>query len=270
MPHSDRPKSQRQEATNSFNQHMADVASYLAKVRSGRSVKAANPFAPQYSQAADDARLASRGQIPAGYGSSPTPDAIPTAGFGQAFTTPSGTSPTYGFSNTYKPSPQAEAFGYIVDHLMDPRVGMAFPGMGMTSRFSNWRNFLHGKPKPDPGGFNVPHSQMVKQEPTMYNLAPIDQLSEHPGTIGRERTAQYLTERSRENAIAEGFFDPSPLNRALTKERYTDLLSYQQENINKVLEGQRGLRGEMALAQDPKTGGAIPNEMVLRLFGFKE
>lgn len=222
MPHSDRPKSQRQQATDSFNQHMADVASYLAKVRGGRSITAVNPNAPQYSQAADDARLASRGQVPAGYGTTSTPDAIPTQGFGQAFTTPSGTSPTYGFSNTYKPSPQAEAFGYIADHLMDPRVGMAFPGMGMTSRFSNWRNFLRGKPKPDPGGFNVPGNANIDFQTAVRGLNQ---------TVGR-------------------WGSPNPLERMAAREEYLNAPQALQNRMDEVWTGSEALAKDLRAAKE--------------------
>lgn len=43
-----------------------------------------------------------------------------------------------------------------------------------------------------------------------------------------------------------------------------------QLRISGIQEGLARLRGENRLAMDPQTGGAPPNEMVLRLFGFKE
>jgi hypothetical protein len=42
-------------------------------------------------------------------------------GFGQAFSTPGGSTQQYGFTNNYAPSPQAKALGTVIEILNDPR-----------------------------------------------------------------------------------------------------------------------------------------------------
>jgi len=67
-----------------FNRYMDEVRKYLGKVKSGRRVPKQDPTAPQFSQAYDDARLASRGQVPAGAGtpSLPQPQTIQNSPWG--------------------------------------------------------------------------------------------------------------------------------------------------------------------------------------------
>ena len=60
----------------------------------------------------------------------PPPQVFNPLGFGQAFATPGGQSPLYGFSYTYQPSPQAQALGRVIQILQDPRN--AWMGLGMT------------------------------------------------------------------------------------------------------------------------------------------
>lgn len=154
--YSQRSKERKAQQDHGFNTMIAEMSNYLAKVRNGRSVQAVNPQAPQFSQSADDARLASKGQIPAGYGAPPKPqESFNPNGFGQAFTTPSGASPSYGFTNSYQPSPQAKVFGQAIEALGDERMA-GIPAFGGVSKFGKWREFLKGKPKPDMGGFNAP------------------------------------------------------------------------------------------------------------------
>lgn len=61
------------------------------------------------------------------------PDPFNDQGFGQAFRA-QGAPPNYGFSNSYKPPPAAQLFGYMAEHLQDPRVSMMFPGVGLGFR----------------------------------------------------------------------------------------------------------------------------------------
>jgi hypothetical protein len=51
----------------------------------------------------------------------------------EAMQAPRGQDPMqYGVSNSYLPSPPAQLFGQGIEALGDPRLGMAFPGIGMV------------------------------------------------------------------------------------------------------------------------------------------
>jgi hypothetical protein len=131
-----------------FQSYMEEVEAYLAKVRKGRRVPAADPQAPQYSQGADDLRLIRQGEAPAGYGQTgrvPAPTAPPSSppetfdprGFGQAFATPGGESPKYGFTERPKPE-TTKVLGGVADSVMnDPR--MAAFGGGSVSTLGGFR-----------------------------------------------------------------------------------------------------------------------------------
>lgn len=64
----------------------------------------------------------------------PQPEIFNDQGFGQAFRG-TGQSPSFGFSNTYQPNPQAKALGKVIDILNDPRnawMGLGKVGQAMT------------------------------------------------------------------------------------------------------------------------------------------
>jgi hypothetical protein len=155
-----------------FQSYMEEVEAYLAKVRKGRRVPAADPQAPQYSQGADDLRLIRQGEAPAGYGQTgrvPAPTAPPSSppetfdprGFGQAFATPGGESPKYGFTERPKPE-TTKVLGGVADSVMnDPRMA-AFGGVGALRP----RLLQKMAPVPDAGGYRVPTSEMRQ----MFNM----------------------------------------------------------------------------------------------------
>lgn len=96
-----------------FDDYMRDVSDYLSKVKAGRTTRAIDPRDPRFSQEAHDQRLARQGHVPAGYGTPAQPTPQPSfnpQGFGQAFVTQGGQSPSYGFggqgavSNRYESS----------------------------------------------------------------------------------------------------------------------------------------------------------------------
>lgn len=76
-------------------------------------------------------------------------------GYGQAFRG-QGQTPTYGFSQTYQPSPQAQAFAQVLEALQDPRnqwIGTGLMG-GTVKGLGGLRSmFEHRQPFQDPGGF---------------------------------------------------------------------------------------------------------------------
>lgn len=267
--YSQRSKDRKTQEDRAYTNMISEISSYLAKVRNGRSVQAVNPHAPQFSQAADDARLASRGQVPAGYGAPPKPqESFNPNGFGQAFTTPSGASPSYGFTNSYQPSPQAKVFGQAVEALQDERLGMV-PGFGGGIRgIGRLRNYFADKEAIRMGGFRPTLREIKTSSPNIEPTGP----NQWKGSIGNERAWNdaYIGNVKMGNDAVDALRSSDPMTRTVSNEMYKVLEhsnpSY-AEQINQTMIGRQQLE-DLNKRAFTQTEGPPP-EYIKELFGFK-
>jgi hypothetical protein len=154
-------------------------------------------------------------------------------GFGQAFSTPGGSTQQYGFTNNYAPSPQAKALGSVIEALNDPRNAWMGTGLagGTIRGLGGLRKAFHS---PDAGGFNIPTSRMK------------DLTNSHG--LGDERTARdwYLQTMRNLNSTAANIQHGNPLDRAEAFQYYSDVNPQFRSLINKTAQGQQELRvGEL-------------------------
>lgn len=115
---------------------------------------------------------------------------------------PSTTPPSYGFTNTYQPSPQGQAFGTLIDILNDPRN--AWLGGGMTRGIRGFKPFMQ-----EPGGFNLPIDAMRK---ALGSPKPNVSKMEVP-SFAEALRADYLGSISGANRVAEALYSLPPAAR---------------------------------------------------------
>ena len=141
------------------------------------------------------------------------------------------------------------AAGRIGEVMSDPRN--AWMGLGPMSVLGKYGKFFR-KPTPDMGGFNVPTSQLSKQDP---HMAQLNDLWES------EKRQDFAFGRKLENTMADTLLQGKQHPQyAETLDRYRGLNSVDQENVNRVLEGRRALADEVANAMNPHLGGGVPNK----------
>lgn len=174
-----------------------------------------------------------------------TPEQFNPMGFGQAFVTPGGASPQYGFTNTYKPSPQAEALGRVIEILQDPRN--SWMGLGGIRGLGRLRGRLFQDTR-EMGGFSVPTSQMRRD----LGIARENTFKWQPPTGEPALRHEYL---GTVDALNAGASQP-------------DLMAIANPALQALLEktkmGQTALRSEM----QREMGGQVPTpDMISRLFG---
>lgn len=110
------------------------------------------------------------------------------------------TPPQYGFTNNYQVSDAQRFFGQVLDALQDPRLGMAFPGVGMAGSMRSGMGRFFGPLSPsqmmdarmakqagnDSHFFNGPMAKYLDaggskpdKAPLHYNMAPTDNTQIH-------------------------------------------------------------------------------------------
>lgn len=185
-------------------------------------------------------------------------------GYGQAFRG-QGSSPTYGFSNSYQPSPQAQAFAQVLEALQDPRnqwIGTGLMG-GTVKGLGGLRGFFEAKEAARMGGFRpslkeLQHNPNVRPNPNVT-------LDETFGASIPPRQ-QYFNDVSSLNDTARSMESGNPLLRMHT-ERQLDRTSPQfQQDTYATLAGRKALQDQNQRAMTQTEGP--PPEMVRRLFGL--
>jgi hypothetical protein len=101
----------------------------------------------------------------------------------------------------------------------------------------------------DTGGFNVPTSKMMRDDPHMARL---------PELWEDERRGDYLFGRRIENEFSRDLMEGSPDAMRDAQEAIPTMLPHERESIQRVLRGMAELEGEKAKTRNSTSGGAQP------------
>lgn len=187
-------------------------------------------------------------------------------GFGQAFNG-QGQSPQYGFTNSYQPSPQAQALGAVLNALQDPRNQWMGTGMvgGTIRGLGGLRNFFADKAAAKAGGFQPTLKDLMKhpEYKPMTNVTTDELLASDMGT-----RARHLKDVESMNMQSKWIESDNPILSKRASEELTRSSPSFEEGVNRTFVGRRQLQdlNQRAFTQ---TEGPPP-EMIQRLFGLKE